>query len=167
MSFFHHPSQLCKFWPSCTFGDQCLNIHPSCRYGLGCLNTLCTYQHPPGQRGVLSNPIALARGRGRGLARGAGRSRGGAIRGAASLRGLRGRGRGRGRGSLTLVSPGSKSVHGPCRFDPNCTSITCEFAHPIREATEKVFLHKQVDPEKQEGQNIQNSQNAENGVKEK
>ncbi len=49
---YHHPTELCRNFPNCSFGDKCLNIHPAssvkCKFGNYCKNLSCTFQHPSG-----------------------------------------------------------------------------------------------------------------------
>lgn len=43
-----HPTEQCKKFPACWFGDDCLYIHPSikCKYGHYCTREGCSYEHP-------------------------------------------------------------------------------------------------------------------------
>jgi len=46
---FYHPTEHCKFFPNCSFGSNCLNIHPNipCMFGSDCKNPNCQFNHPP------------------------------------------------------------------------------------------------------------------------
>ncbi|CDW76331.1 zinc finger ccch domain-containing protein 14 [Stylonychia lemnae] len=48
---YHHPKELCEFFPKCTFGEKCLNLHPDieCKFGLNCTRQNCSYKHPKGR----------------------------------------------------------------------------------------------------------------------
>eukprot|EP00347_Sterkiella_histriomuscorum_P011462 403372361 len=48
---YHHPQEQCEFFPKCTFGEKCLNIHPDipCKFGISCYNPKCQYTHPKGR----------------------------------------------------------------------------------------------------------------------
>ena len=42
-----HPTEICKYFPNCMFGKDCLYIHPPvpCRFGTRCTNPLCNFTH--------------------------------------------------------------------------------------------------------------------------
>lgn len=137
---FHHPKEICPYYPSCKFGSACLFIHVVADGGRG-------------------------RGRGRpapyrGAYRGAYRGRGGhhstgvesegkegetkddeatessTPRGRGGYRG-RVRGRGRGAANSSKVYDASGVL---CRFDTFCTAIGCPYQHPVRDSNEQNFL---------------------------
>jgi hypothetical protein len=45
---FFHPSEPCKKFPSCPFGDKCRYVHPEipCKFGAKCTRPNCNYVHP-------------------------------------------------------------------------------------------------------------------------
>jgi hypothetical protein len=42
-----HPTETCKYFPACTFGNKCIYIHPNipCKFGLYCTRVNCSYSH--------------------------------------------------------------------------------------------------------------------------
>ena len=48
---FHHPSEPCKFFPKCTYGDKCLYVHPDipCKFADSCTRMNCSYKHSEAQ----------------------------------------------------------------------------------------------------------------------
>jgi len=45
---YHHPTENCKFFPACPYGNKCLYIHPQipCKFGAYCQRPNCSYTHP-------------------------------------------------------------------------------------------------------------------------
>lgn len=43
-----HPTEVCKHFPHCMYGDKCVNIHPAvnCKFGVSCTRPNCVFQHP-------------------------------------------------------------------------------------------------------------------------
>lgn len=135
---FLHPTQLCAYFPNCTAGDACPNLHPAaavpCRFGDHCTNSACTFSHVGGAsafgRGGRGGGLGV-RGRG---GRGGSTGRAGLQpvegiiqRGSAYDAPMRGGAAARGRGGLTNML---KLANTPCRYGAACTRGDCIYSHP-------------------------------------
>ncbi|KAL4237740.1 hypothetical protein ACF0H5_002453 [Mactra antiquata] len=104
---FIHPSVPCRTFPYCKFGDKCIYIHPNCRFDANCTRMDCPYTHSSKRKGlmaptvihkILQVPVQQY---------------------------------------VPQLDP-IKSQHFPvastqqtqCRFFPNCRNMTCPFTHP-------------------------------------
>lgn len=55
-----HPKELCKYFPNCLFGKDCLFLHPPvpCRFGDRCQNAVCNFTHTP-HNTVVDGPLNI------------------------------------------------------------------------------------------------------------
>jgi hypothetical protein len=100
---FHHPIVTCKTFPSCRFGDKCLYIHPTCKFDGKCTKPSCPYTHvaPRPNQAITASYVHQARNVSHHTA---------AVKAPA------------------LAARPVKPVK--CKFFPNCSDMSCAFAHP-------------------------------------
>lgn len=59
---FHHPTEECKFFPKCTYGEKCMYLHPEvqCKFGDNCNRMNCSYKHSKHRQQMMQfNPLML------------------------------------------------------------------------------------------------------------
>lgn len=57
-----HPTEECKFFPKCTYGDKCLFIHPEtlCKYADACNRMNCAFKHSKQKQQMIAfNPLMM------------------------------------------------------------------------------------------------------------
>jgi hypothetical protein len=104
-----HPTELCKYFPNCQYGDSCIYIHPvlACRFQEKCKNPNCNYQHhSPATLQKLSSVGVFTRAKSTIVCRFGEKCR---------------------NENCSFMHP----VKVPCRLGLACSDVYCPFEHPI------------------------------------